>query len=45
MPEWIDQERATAQFGTMKAATARKRRPPKKARQSQAGNVKLRKRF
>src|SRR5947208_9046568 len=45
MPEWIDKELATAHFGTRKAATAQKRKPPKKARPSKAGNVKLQKRF
>jgi hypothetical protein len=45
MPDWIDTELATARFGTMKAATAKTRKPPKKARKSKTGNVKLRKRF
>jgi hypothetical protein len=45
MPDWIDTELATARFGTRKAATARTRKPPKKARKSKAGNVKLQKRF
>jgi hypothetical protein len=44
MQEWIDQELATAHFGTVKAATAQKRKP-KKPRKSKSGNVKLQKRF
>ena len=45
MQDWIEKELATARFGTTKAATAKTRKPPKRARKSQAGNVKLRKRF
>jgi hypothetical protein len=45
MQDWIEKELATARFGTTKAATAKTRTPPQKARQSKTGNVKLRKRF
>jgi hypothetical protein len=45
MQDWIEKELATARFGTTKAATAKTRKPPKKARKSRSGNVKLRKRF
>ena len=45
MPEWIDKELATAHFGTMKAATAQKRKPPKKPRKSHAGNQRLKTRY
>jgi hypothetical protein len=45
MQEWIDKELATAKFGTMKADTAKKRKPPKKVRKSTIGNRKLRNRY
>src|SRR5262249_33502275 len=45
MQDWIEKELATARFGTTKAATAKTRKPPQKARKSHSGNVKLRKRF
>jgi hypothetical protein len=45
MQQWIDKELDTARFATRKAATARKRPPPKKARQSKAGNTRLRNRY
>jgi hypothetical protein len=45
MQDGIETELATARFGTTNAATARDRTPPKRARRSRAGNVKLRRRF